>query len=247
MNASEILFRASSVGKLMTRPQSGGGLSKTCTTYLQELFVEKVYGRKKLIISKYIEKGLMVEEQAVTLYSRVKKTFFRKNEERLFNEFVTGIPDTFEGKSIHEADATVDMKSSWDLFTFSKTKFEKVDADYYWQGQTYMALTGAKVHKLIYCLIDTPDVMVQDEKRKLSWKMGLVDQDTNDDYLEACAEIDRLSNYSDIPMGEKINEIIIDRDEKAIASIYERVEQCREWMDVNLFKAYLTEAKEMEL
>ncbi len=59
-----------------------------------------------------------------------------ENEERITNEYITGVPDV-------NTDVLIDVKSSWDAFTF----FEKVvedelkNKDYYYQLQGYMWLT----------------------------------------------------------------------------------------------------------
>jgi hypothetical protein len=98
----------------------------------------------------------------------------------------------------------------------------------------YMALTGAKNAKLAYCLVDTPDTILNDEKRKLHWKMGLID-DQNADFEQACNEIDRLGKYDDIAINERVHIIEIERDEQAINAIYQRVAECRKWMNENLY------------
>lgn len=239
-NADKILFRASSAGKLMTDPREKaakdrGDLSETTKSYLIERYIEFQYGRKKDISNKYIEKGLMVEEDAITLYSRLKKNYFKKNSERLSNAFVTGEVDLFEGEEIRKADETIDTKACWDIFTFWKAKTEKLNKDYYWQGQVYMALTGASVHRVAHCLINTPQILINDEKKKLLWRAGVID-DTNKDYLQACLDLEKLMTYDDIPLNERMHEEIVERDDAAIKSLYERIKKCRDWMNENLFK-----------
>lgn len=77
-NADNILFHASSSGNLMVEPREKaakerGDLSETTKKFLIEVFVENKYGREKEISNKYIEKGLKVEQDAITLYSRHTK------------------------------------------------------------------------------------------------------------------------------------------------------------------------------
>lgn len=234
------LFRASAIGQIMTEPQSkahkeAGRLGKTAKSYCRQLYREMMYEREKEIYSKYLEKGLQVEEDAITLYSRVKKVLFLKNTERLTNEFVSGHPDLYIGKDIRHADEVNDIKSSWDLFTFPFPS-DPLNDDYDWQLQTYMALTGAKTSKLIYCLIDTPEVLINDEKRKLLWKMG-VTTDLNPDYQAACVEIDKNMRFTDIPMKDRICEFIINRDDEKIERIYQRVRRCRYYLE-ELYESY---------
>lgn len=220
----------------MVEPKSKSEvIAQGVKTHLVDIFVSSKYGRKSDIKSKYTNKGLQVEEDSITLYSRATKILYKKNEERLSNEFVTGLPDLYEGESITNAELIIDIKSSWDIFTFFRSKTSPLNKLYYWQGQTYMALTGAKKFKLVYCLINTPFTMIEDEKRKLSWSMGVIDPN-NKDYQEACQEIDRLMIYDDIDLNERYFEIDIDRNDEDIEKMYQRIKDCREWMNVNLFK-----------
>ena len=41
--------------------------------------------------------------------------------------------------------------------------------------------------------------------------------------------------FDDIPMKERIYEVVIERNDEDILKIYSRIEECREWMDANLF------------
>jgi hypothetical protein len=226
---NKILFRASAIGKLMVDPRNKSEtLSETTKTYLSEVFINYSYGRKKDIQNRYTTKGLMVEEDSLTLYSRFKKEIFMKNEERFFNDFICGTPDLVEKNEV------IDIKSSYDIFTFFKSK-EDINKSYYWQLQAYMCLTGKKTSTLAYCLINTPDCLIQDEKRRLGFKMNIID-DVNKDYVEACIEIDRLMIYDDLPLEEKVHEVTIERNDKDIERMYERVEQCRKYMNETFYK-----------
>ena len=207
----KILFRCSSLGYIMTEPRSKSEIiSETTKSHLLEKFIEIKYGRKKDIMNKYIAKGLAVEEDAITLYSRFRGKFFKKNSERLENEFITGEPDLFEGETIRTATHIIDTKCSWDIFTFIKTFHEKLNKNYYWQAMGYMALTGATSATIAYCLIDTPEVMIMDEQRRLMWKMNVSESDNN--FISACDKIEKNMKYNDIPIHERINEIKINRE-----------------------------------
>ena len=54
-----------------------------------------------------------------------------KNEERICNDFVSGTPDLWEGKSFMKADHVIDIKSSFDIFTFFSNLPNKLDDMYY--------------------------------------------------------------------------------------------------------------------
>jgi hypothetical protein len=235
MDFSKILFRASSAGHLCTEPKSAadkkaGNLSEGAKTHLIDVYVQNKYGRKSDINNKYVEKGLMVEEDGITLYSRVNKVFFKKNDEHLHNDFIKGTPDLFTGKSIHEADRIIDIKCSWDIYTFFRVLTKDVNSLYYWQLQSYMALTGASSATLAYCLINTPETLIMDEKRKLMYKMGAATDETPA-FVEACEEIDKAMRFDDIPMKEKVIEFELQRCDDDIQSLYNKIEKAREFLN----------------
>lgn len=238
MQASNILFRCSSLGHIMTEPRTKSeGLSETCKTHLVDKYISFEFGRNTDIQNKYTIKGLQVEEDSLTLYARFKKAFdypILKNEVTLSNDYISGTPDNFRGEEITKATHIVDIKSSWDIFTYYRTRYKKLNQMYYWQLQGYMALTGAETSTLAYCLVDTPDQLINDEKRKLLWKMG-VTTDQDPDYLEACIEIEKLCLYNDIPIEKRVHEIHIDRNDEDIKRLYKRIEDCRYHMNKTFY------------
>jgi hypothetical protein len=228
---SNYLFHASSWGNLMIGSKTGETMGETCKKYLMQCYVEAKYGRKKDFTNKYIEKGLAVEEDSITLYSRVKKKFYKKNDQRLSNAYLTGEPDSFEGDSILKAVTIIDVKSSWDIHTFYAVLGVGLNKIYEYQLQGYMALSGAKEAKLVYCLVDTPDPLINDAKRKLQWQMGVIDPDANPDYQEACLQIEKEMIFTDIPIEERYIEFTLHRDDKKILEGYEQVKFCREFLN----------------
>jgi hypothetical protein len=222
---SKYKFRSHAGGRLMTDPRSKTEkLSETTKSYLLECYIDMVYGRKKEIHSKYITKGLEVEEDSLTLYSRVNKRPFNKNQERMENDFICGTPD------IILADRVIDIKSSWSIHTFFDAKSDGINKNYFWQLQCYMALTGKEKATLAYCLVDTPLMLIEDEKRKLAYRMGAITNESPD-YLAACEEIEKNMTFQDIPIKERVFEIEVTRDDEAIEKLYNRIELCREYLD----------------
>lgn len=235
MDFSQTLFRCSSIGHLLTEPKSkkdkdAGNLSESAKTHCVDIFVSRKYNRQTDIQNRYVQKGLMVEEDSITLYSRYKKTFFKKNVQQLANDFIQGTPDLFTGPEIGKAERIIDVKSSWDIFTFFRTQTKAINSDYYWQLQGYMALTGAKTATLAYCLVDTPLILIEDEKRKLMYKMGAATSE-NKDFQEACEELEQLMTYGDIPLQEKVIEFQIDRCDEDIELMYDKVKRARIYLD----------------
>lgn len=233
MDFTNLLFRASGNGNLMVEPQSAadkkaGNLSETAKNYLIDVYVQNKYGRQTDISNRYIQKGLQVEEDAITLYSRVKKRFFKKNEKHLSNRFIKGTPDLFTGLEIKAAEEIIDIKSSWDIYTFFRVHTKKISNIYYWQLQSYMALTGAKKATLAYCLVNTPEAMIDDEKRKLFYKMNVPSEDKS--YIEACDELDKAMTYDDIPLSERVITFPVERNDADIELLYSKVEKARAYL-----------------
>lgn len=224
MDFSNQLIRCSALGRIMSNGRAKNEMGETCKSFLKELYIEKVYGIKKEISSKYIEKGLMVEDSAIALYSTQKGDFYHKNDEWFSNEFISGTPDILSG------DTVVDIKSSWSAHSFFNVKWEQIKKDYYYQLMGYMALTGLKKAKLAYVLIDTPHQLVEDEKRRLSWQMG-ANSDLSPESLKAFADIDKQHDFSHIPVEERIIEFDIEYDEKVVEEIYKRVHECRTYLN----------------
>jgi hypothetical protein len=231
MNWNEVLIRCSSLGNLMTEPKEkaakdAGELSKTAKSHLKKVYAKMKYGREQDIVTKQMQKGVEVEEESITLLSRVLKKMLYKNDQRLNNEYITGMPDIYEGESIYNAEEITDIKSSYDLFTFLPNIGEPLDRDYYHQLQGYMALSGAKRACIAYCLVDTPDHIINGEKFKLFRAMNVISEESPE-YLAECEKIEKNMRFGDIPKEERILLFPIERDEDVIAKIYDKVLKAR--------------------
>lgn len=257
MQASDILFRCSSLGKIKAGPrEKAGTIAPGVCTHLVDVFVSAVYGRREEAEGKMLEKGNQREEDSLTLLSRVHKNFYRKNDVRLSNEYITGECDIFIGESIENATETIDTKTSWSANTFFRASHKVLEEDYEEQGHGYMWLTGAKKHTVAYCLVNGTAQAIMDEKRRAAWKFG-PDPDVNPEYIKKCKQIEinhifDIKSFADeypwfefhndlgdwkwdIPMEKRMHTFVFDRDEQAIERIKNRVIQCRKWMGDNLF------------
>jgi hypothetical protein len=224
-------FHPSSLSKIMTDSRTKDPLGETCLKHLAECWVEQRYKRRKDYSNKYMEKGKAVEEDAITLYSRVTKTFYLKNKEVVTNDFFTGTPDLFTGKSVREATDIKDIKCSWDIHTFYHNLLASTKKQYFWQLQGYMDLTGAKTASLVYVLINTPDKLVMDERKRLAWRMGVSDENVDQDYIDALEQLEKNMNFDDIPLEERYIEIAVPRDQEAIDKAHKRVNECRVFLE----------------
>lgn len=205
-------------------------LSDGAKTHLMDIWVSETKRRKADINNKFIEKGLSMEEDGITLFSRIKKTMFKKNETGLVNGFIKGTPDLYTGLSIASADTIIDIKCSWSANTFYRTFTKGINSLYYWQGMGYMWLTGAKRFDLAYCLVNTPKPLIEAEKRSLWYKLGQPDDD-NENWQSACSTIERNMIYDDIDLKEKMLPYTIEYSESEVELLKKKVIAGREYLN----------------
>lgn len=197
-------FRCSSIGKLMTEPKTKaeGPLSVGAKTYIRELAAQEIFGVDFEISSKYIEKGLEVEDASIQLLNSVRGLSLVKNTERRHNDFITGECDLFNapGKRGH------DVKSSWSIATFPITVKDCEDKIYEWQMRGYMALWDAEEWEVNYCLVDTPDRLISFEPMQLHY-------------------------VSNLPEWMRVTTWTVKRDLEKEAAIFEKVKHAREYFN----------------
>jgi hypothetical protein len=258
MDINQIKFRASSMSDIMTGVAKQWPVEKslTCQRRLVKMYREHVWGRKDSKGNQYTEKGTKVEPDSITLYSRVKKEMYKKNDMRLEDDWFSGELDLYTGESITTAETVIDIKSSWDWTTFPSF-LDSDNKDYYAQIQTYLSLTGAKKGVIAYCLVNTPAEMILDIKKRLQWQIQVIDPENDLDFKKACMEVEKNNIYDralfeshypyfdfdypksewsfDIPNRERVLEIEYERDDVFIEIMRQRVQACRIWMAQHLF------------
>jgi len=214
--------RCSALGKIMTSPRSKSEiLSQTAKTYVEEQVLQAKYGIVKTFNSRYTDKGNLVEDESIKLASDVLDLgFILKNDEHFTNDWVTGTPD------VNTDDILLDVKSSWDATTFPFFATEIPTKDYYYQLQGYMWLTGKQKSLLVYCLVNTPLDMVQDEIRRAHWNANLLEES-----LDLIDEVQKRHNFDHIPDNRRVKVFEVEREDEVIEQIKERVELCREYYE----------------
>lgn len=228
MNWNETLIRASSVGYLMTEPvakadKEAGVLSKTAQKHLIEVYIAEKYGRKRDIQTKQMKKGIEAEQDSIDLLSMYLKLPFIKNEERFKNDFITGLPDIINGDTI------IDIKSSYDLWTFLGNIPDKLDNLYYWQMQSYMWLTGTRKATIAYCLVNTPESIIQQEKYYLLKKMDVISEESPE-FIKEAMKIEFNMTFDDISINERILTFNVNRSEDDILRIENKVLKARTFL-----------------
>lgn len=210
-------IRASKAGLLMTDPKSAkdkaeGNLSEGAKTYLRELWIAKTYNRRKDVVTKYIEKGLLNEETSIDYASLLHNELYEKNLNLFANDYLTGTPDIITDTHV------VDVKSSYDIFTFMKADLTDI---YYYQLLCYMELTGVKQGRLIYCLTDAPEATIQRELKTAKWQLQ------KDNVSELEEKLRREMCYQDIPLKDKVKVFEVEYDGEEISRLYKKIEKAR--------------------
>lgn len=220
-------IRCSALGEIM----GVKGLGKTGESYLQTWLKEQIYKRKKEFTSKYTDKGLIMEDDAIDLIAEyLDLGMIFKNDTQYSNDFFTGTPD------ITLKDKVIDIKNSWDCFSFPLLNDECPNKDYEWQLQGYMDLTGVNEALLIYCLMDAPESIIEQEARRECYRLGISELD-----IEIYNRIADKMTYSHLPMHLRIKVFTIKRDDKAIQSAKDRVLICRDYLkSIDIIKPVLS-------
>jgi len=196
---NQFKIRASAAGKIMTNPRSKSELiSETAISYVHDWLKESIYGVKKDFTSKYTEKGTLLEDEGIDkAITWLDLPLVLKNEKRIEDEYFTGSPDLIL------EDEIIDIKLSWDAFTFPLFEDELPEKDYFYQVQIYMHLTGKKKARVVFLLLNTP---------------------------EEIAKWETHHDYSDVPIDKRWKAYPVEYDPVVIADLKTRVGNIREYI-----------------
>ena len=164
-------------------------LSETTKTYIRGVAKQDFYGYNVELNNKYINKGIMQENDSIALLNTVNFTNYSKNTERLTNEWLTGEAD------IVLDDRIIDIKTSWSLETFPATLEEAINKDYEWQLRAYMMLYDKNYASLVYCMVTTHPSLLNE------WENLSLHQV---DHIDASKRITTLSFERDLELEEEI-------------------------------------------
>ena len=222
----EFKIRGSAGGQIMTEPRAkkdkeAGILSQTAKTYCETWLKEQLYNRKKEFSNKQTQKGIITEDNSIDFIADyLNFGMLMKNEEFFSNTVMTGTPDVILKGLI------IDVKNSWDNFTFPLFETEVPEKNYYWQAQIYMSLTEKQNYKLIYVLSDTPTNLIEKEAYYWCKNNGYEELD-----LDIYKQFIRKMTYNDIPDELKIKVFDIKRNDEDIQKIEKRVYECRYYIE----------------
>lgn len=188
----------------------------TAMSCIRSLWLYNEHGYEEPLVTPEILKGLMCEEEAISVLTLQLPGPFRvKNDRQYKNDWFTGTPDLVLD------DAVEDIKCSWTLKTFFDVQHPS--SLYYAQGQVYMDLTGRNTFRLCHVLLDTPPELVQDEQLRMYYRFRCDEEDPR--YIEAYNTIERMHKVSHIPEDQRVKVFTIQREEMYLAKLRKRVEQ----------------------
>lgn len=219
LKADQFKIRASACGLIMTNPRKKTEvLSETCKTYLKEWTISELFGKSKMVTSKYMSKGIVMEDEAIDMVAeKLGISMLLKNEAYASSEFIQGTPD------IITTDTVIDVKCSWDAFTFPLFETDIPNKQYYYQLQCYGGLVGADNLILAYCLVDTPLHLIESEVSRQAYQLG----NSPDLYDKVKANL----TYENIPISQRVKLFKFETSKDEIKRIEERVIDCRKYIN----------------
>ena len=179
--------KASRVKSLQKKLKGEDELSSGIMNHLDDVFRSKFWLRRRHLTNKYLEKGLLCEQDILDLVSKADGDFYQKNDEHFSNNYIQGSWDNFKQK-------VRDTKANYDLKTFEEADLSSL---YKWQLHGYAFL--AKEHynlpeypesELIFGLVNGLQHQIQSETTRQFYANGCPDDD-NDDWLEIKCQIER--------------------------------------------------------
>ena len=207
-------LRASKGGVLLQTGKMGAGTK----TYVEEWLISELTGLRKRIDSKYLRSGVEREDASLKRASKYFNFELVKNSQQLENDFFTG---EFDAKT---DDTVIDVKSSWDPFTFPLFETEP-DKGYFRQLQIYMDLTGFEKASLVYCLENGTEEMIE----SLSWKIAK-EAGADEPDISHWEQAEKELNYDHLPDNMRIKVFSFERDEVLIENMKQAVLDCRKYI-----------------
>jgi hypothetical protein len=206
---------------------SPGAISSLIGTYLYLKYGRRPQRKGHAPIQ--LIKGSTSEVAASKMVERVTGQAFYKNKKRLSNDYLKGILDVTSAPTIEDSKYIIEIKNSKSLHTFAQSAREPLPPSIDFQVQGYFALTGLEKGIVYNCLVDMPDHLIK-EQYDLLFQTLCPDGIITDLFTEEWSELEHGFRFNDIPEEERVIPFPVERNEKTISNIYEKLELCREWL-----------------
>lgn len=216
-------------------------LSDTCIEYLMEEYAWVTEGcipvNKKTQEMLAVKKGIIVEQMSGKLLSLVDGLEYKTHKDRIYNDYLSGEIDFYDGEHIYAARVINDNKASWDYPIFLKKLHTGLEGGQQEQLQGYGDITGAKELYVSNTLVDTPEEIIEEMQYRLSKKLGCVTME-DPEFLKEWPVWVRSMTFTRIPIHKRVHKIKIEpftpfEQQK----VYDRVKVCREWLN-NFHESY---------
>lgn len=232
---SKVKIRCHALGMLLTAAKDkakkdAGEFGATAEKQLIRIYALEKWGREEKLVTDPIQKGIIQEGLGIELINRVEGETFVKNEERLDNEFITGIPDMFKGKNLAAAKLIGDNKCAYTAQSFLENEITELKKIYRVQMNGYCDLSGSKKAAVYFTLVSAPETMILKWQNKLKWDMGVIDESVNSEYRELADDIRYQMTFEDIPETERLIKIEVEREDELIEEIHDVVVRARKWL-----------------
>lgn len=208
-------------------------LSQGCMMYLMFLYQYLKYGKQHQISSKngavQMIKGAQMEKSSFEIIKNVTGQQLYRYKARLKNDQLTGQLDVIDAKHIDDSTKIVEIKTCYSHFDFMKrVHLDAVRKDNF-QMQGYFSITGKDCGEIYYTLADFSEDAIQEERMQL-FELLCPDKIETNYFLEEWNAVERSMRFMHVPDEERVIVQTVERDDKIIGKINEKVEFCREWM-----------------
>lgn len=208
-------------------------LSEGCKRYLIFLYQYLRYGRQLKISTKHAPiqaiKGTRMEKSSFELIKRVTGKDFNRYKSPIQNSHLKGKLDVISGVDLSQSDLIIDIKTPYTQFDFMKMVTENVSRGNNFQMQGYLAITGKDHGEVYHCLADFTEDFIADQRQKIK-DLLCPDGFETEDFLEEWEVAEKSLRFGHIRDEERVIMHKVERDDKIIAKIYEKVEFCRDWL-----------------
>jgi len=235
--------KASRVKALQRKLKCEDELSAGIMNHLDDVFRSQFWKRRRHLTNKYLEKGLLTEQEILDLASKADNDFYVKNGDRFANEFIEGEWDNYSVK-------VRDTKSNYDLKTFDEAELTKLYEyqlkGYSWLVRDKYSLDFYPEAELVYGLVNNPLHHITNEITRQFYAHGNP-LDDNEKWIEVKQQIEKNMIFDidmfkrdyphyqfenkvldfDIPAQFRLKKFEITTNQEDIDNIKRRVLMCR--------------------
>lgn len=215
-----VVFRASSIGNLMSYPERNK-LPDGAITELDKMVSQKLIKWQDAEFDFFTtEKGKICENESIEIYNEVNDSFYVKNVERIYKNVSTGliidhdtglIFDKSQPVLTGECDIldkanslVIDIKTAYSKKTYPFNL--KISKLYEWQLRAYMYLYDVNSAELAYVLVDTPHDLISNKDPE-HWHF-----------------------MQDVPLEFRVSSLRIERDEEKEQQMLARLSLCENYV-----------------